>query len=215
MTDHLYFGDLGGQAFRVDFNNKSKTQDEFVKRVVTLFSEHKTGGKSPRFYEMPSVSIHLEDSAYFGAVAFSSGNRSSPLAADANSAQDGVFVVFDNDVARSNLLGSISLNTEKESLKLLTLKSGVPRRDAAGKFNGGWKYLYSGTGRYKGLVLLGGEPGIGKSTLVLQTVLRMHGKRILYVSGEESARQIKLRADRLMNGAEATGSLSGKFPVED
>ena len=47
------------------------------------------------------------------------------------------------------------------------------------------------------LVLLGGEPGIGKSTLVLQTVLRLPGKRILYVSGEESARQIKLRADRL------------------
>lgn len=47
------------------------------------------------------------------------------------------------------------------------------------------------------LVLLGGEPGIGKSTLVLQTVLRMVGKRILYVSGEESARQLKLRADRI------------------
>ena len=47
------------------------------------------------------------------------------------------------------------------------------------------------------LVLLGGEPGIGKSTLTLQTVLRLQGKRILYVSGEESARQIKLRADRL------------------
>lgn len=47
------------------------------------------------------------------------------------------------------------------------------------------------------LVLLGGEPGIGKSTLVLQTVLRMQGRRVLYVSGEESARQIKLRADRL------------------
>ena len=47
------------------------------------------------------------------------------------------------------------------------------------------------------LVLLGGEPGIGKSTLVLQTVLRMKGRRVLYVSGEESARQIKLRADRL------------------
>lgn len=57
------------------------------------------------------------------------------------------------------------------------------------------------------LVLLGGEPGIGKSTLVLQTVLRMHGKRILYVSGEESARQIKLRADRLMNGAEGSEML--------
>ncbi len=48
------------------------------------------------------------------------------------------------------------------------------------------------------LVLLGGEPGIGKSTLVLQTVLRLGGRRILYVSGEESARQLKLRADRLV-----------------
>ena len=47
------------------------------------------------------------------------------------------------------------------------------------------------------LVLLGGEPGIGKSTLVLQTVLNLKDKKVLYVSGEESARQIKLRADRL------------------
>ncbi|MDE7378993.1 MAG: DNA repair protein RadA [Paraprevotella sp.] len=49
------------------------------------------------------------------------------------------------------------------------------------------------------LVLLGGEPGIGKSTLILQTVLRMPERRILYVSGEESARQIRLRADRLVS----------------
>ena len=47
------------------------------------------------------------------------------------------------------------------------------------------------------LVLLGGEPGIGKSTLVLQTVLGLRDRRVLYVSGEESARQIKLRAERL------------------
>lgn len=47
------------------------------------------------------------------------------------------------------------------------------------------------------LVLIGGEPGIGKSTLVMQTVLRMPNRKILYVSGEESARQLKLRADRL------------------
>lgn len=48
------------------------------------------------------------------------------------------------------------------------------------------------------LTLLGGEPGIGKSTLLLQTVLQLHDRRVLYVSGEESERQIKLRADRLM-----------------
>src|SRR5690554_1951009 len=47
------------------------------------------------------------------------------------------------------------------------------------------------------VVLLGGEPGIGKSTLVLQTILKLRGIRTLYVSGEESARQLKLRADRL------------------
>lgn len=47
------------------------------------------------------------------------------------------------------------------------------------------------------LVLLGGEPGIGKSTLILQTVLRLSGTTVLYVSGEESASQLKLRADRL------------------
>ncbi|MCQ2113174.1 MAG: DNA repair protein RadA [Bacteroidaceae bacterium] len=49
------------------------------------------------------------------------------------------------------------------------------------------------------LTLLGGEPGIGKSTLILQTVLRLRGFRTLYVSGEESARQLKLRADRIVN----------------
>jgi len=51
------------------------------------------------------------------------------------------------------------------------------------------------------LVLLGGEPGIGKSTLLLQTVVRVRGLRVLYVSGEESRRQIKLRADRLSEEA--------------
>ncbi len=49
------------------------------------------------------------------------------------------------------------------------------------------------------LVLLGGEPGIGKSTLMLQTVMRMPEKKVLYVSGEESERQIKLRAERIEN----------------
>jgi DNA repair protein RadA/Sms len=47
------------------------------------------------------------------------------------------------------------------------------------------------------LVLIGGEPGIGKSTLVLQVVLNMKGQKTLYVSGEESVKQIKLRAERL------------------
>lgn len=47
------------------------------------------------------------------------------------------------------------------------------------------------------ITLLGGEPGIGKSTLTLQTILQMTDKRVLYVSGEESAHQLKMRAERL------------------
>ena len=52
------------------------------------------------------------------------------------------------------------------------------------------------------IVLLGGEPGIGKSTLTLQTILHMNERRILYVSGEESAHQIKMRAERIGDNSE-------------
>lgn len=47
------------------------------------------------------------------------------------------------------------------------------------------------------LVLIGGEPGIGKSTLVLQNILSIRSRKILYISGEESATQLKMRADRI------------------
>lgn len=51
------------------------------------------------------------------------------------------------------------------------------------------------------MVLLGGEPGIGKSTLALQVLLKMGDKKTLYASGEESAKQLKLRAERLAGDA--------------
>ena len=47
------------------------------------------------------------------------------------------------------------------------------------------------------IILLGGEPGIGKSTLTLQTILQMPERNILYVSGEESAHQLKMRSERI------------------
>lgn len=56
------------------------------------------------------------------------------------------------------------------------------------------------------IVLLGGEPGIGKSTLTLQTIMNINDKKILYVSGEESAHQLKMRAERLSAG---NGQLTG------
>jgi DNA repair protein RadA/Sms len=56
------------------------------------------------------------------------------------------------------------------------------------------------------IVLIGGDPGIGKSTLMLQMTMQMaDGNRVLYVSGEESERQIKMRAGRLLSGLKGEG----------
>ena len=55
------------------------------------------------------------------------------------------------------------------------------------------------------IVLLGGEPGIGKSTLLLQMALQIPNKRILYISGEESDAQLKMRAERLRPGCQPEG----------
>ena len=163
LVDNLYFGDLAGQGFRVDLNNLATGTDEntkkanFVKRVVRLFDEHATGGASPRFYEMPSVSIHDSADGYVAAVAFSSGNRSKPLvgAAGTNqsgstiSAVDGVFVIYDKDVAKTNLYESPTLTTQNVALVSLNtaIADGVP---VSG--NNGWKYTYSDkAGVYKGM----------------------------------------------------------------
>jgi len=60
------------------------------------------------------------------------------------------------------------------------------------------------------IILIGGDPGIGKSTLMLQMTMQMGDKnKVLYVSGEESARQIKMRALRLLKGTEGQ---SGDLP---
>lgn len=60
-----------------------------------------------------------------------------------------------------------------------------------------------GGGLVKGsIVLIGGEPGVGKSTLVLQNLLSIRSRVILYVSGEESPTQLKLRADRIGRGSD-------------
>jgi DNA repair protein RadA/Sms len=65
----------------------------------------------------------------------------------------------------------------------------VPGRELSRVLGGG---LVPGS-----LVLFGGEPGIGKSTLMLQLALRLKNLKVLYVSGEESEQQIRMRADRI------------------
>ena len=103
--------------------------------------------------------------------------------------------VIAKDVSSRHSLPGISANTKVRPVLLRDITSEeetrIDLKDA--ELN-----RVLGGGLVKGsLVLIGGEPGIGKSTLVLQTVLGLQGLKTLYVSGEESSKQLKLRADRL------------------
>ena len=65
------------------------------------------------------------------------------------------------------------------------------------------------------ITLLGGEPGIGKSTLTLQTILHLPDMKVMYVSGEESVHQIKLRADRLASASVGDESAAGRASLDN
>jgi DNA repair protein RadA/Sms len=99
------------------------------------------------------------------------------------------------DVDEPQAIDAISLNPE------LRLKSGMAEFDRT--LGGG---VVPGS-----LVLIGGDPGIGKSTLLLQVVARLsrEGLKVLYLSGEESPQQIKLRAERLAIHSENLYVLTG------
>ena len=99
------------------------------------------------------------------------------------------------------------IESKNSSLKSKDSKSNIPQKlnsyeaKETLKTSTGFSELdrVLGGGLVKGsLILLGGEPGIGQSTLILQICDKVKGEgKVLYVSGEESAEQIKLRADRL------------------
>jgi type IV pilus assembly protein PilY1 len=151
LVDHLYFGDLRGQTFRVDLNNLATTKADFATRVVRLFYHSDLVNPVPRFYEMPSFSVHDDgNNRLIGAVAFSSGNRSSPLSGNKVAIFDGIYVVYDKDVTNSNLYQSnYSLTTEHVGLASL---NGNMATGIAIANNSGWKYTFSNiSGAYKGM----------------------------------------------------------------
>lgn len=107
LTDAIYFGDLGGQVFRVDIDNKAAVNGDIGKRVRLLAKLGQTGVTSPtsvdqrRFYEPPTVAT-FKDSAgnKFATVAIGSGYRSRPLNVVTD---EHYFVLFDKDVTKANL----------------------------------------------------------------------------------------------------------------
>lgn len=133
LVDNLFFGDLGGQVFRVDFDNNHADTDNLATRIVRLYNGNQAGGLSPRFYEAPSFSVHSGAGATgkFGVVSIASGNRSSPLALDAESAQDALFVLYDHDTLKAgNHKKGVTQTTTNGTLATLTAKD---VKDNAGK----------------------------------------------------------------------------------
>jgi len=86
-----------------------------------------------------------------------------------------------DSIAKPELIGEISVDSEK---RINTFDDELNRVLGGGIVPGS-------------LVLVGGEPGIGKSTLLLQVALNIKKIKVLYITGEESAQQIKMRADRI------------------
>lgn len=110
LSDHFYFGDLGGQVWRVDYNNsKNVVEDLRVKTPVRILNLHNAAG-SPRFYEMSAFSTYNVAGTIFGVVSLGSGNRSKPLAEYSTDSTvynyDGVYNIYDKDVARANLFAT-------------------------------------------------------------------------------------------------------------
>lgn len=106
-------------------------------------------------------------------------------------------------ISKDNLSKSTSHLFETSKAKPLLLKDVQTGEEPRINLHDGELNRVLGGGLVPGsLVLIGGEPGIGKSTLILQTVLGLKEIKTLYVSGEESARQLKLRADRINSNSE-------------
>lgn len=100
-----------------------------------------------------------------------------------------------SETASSNPLGDISSQAQPQRIKSVKAEDHARVKTDSDEFN-----RVLGGGVVPGsLVLIGGDPGVGKSTLLLQVsaALDQAGKNVLYVTGEESASQVKMRADRL------------------
>ena len=154
LVDHIYFGDLAGQLFRVDFDNKQTQLGAIAKNPIRLFDSSNVvadRSTSPRFYEMPSFSLYNQDGETFAVISIGSGNRSVPLQyydADADDYEyDAIYNIYDKDVARSKLFTSTDRNTQnltKTNLGEITDQNRFEDEElvASYKETDGWYYSF-------------------------------------------------------------------------
>jgi len=136
----LYFGDLGGQIFRVDLNNGYGTSTTNFGRVNRFAN---FSALNQRFYEMPTLSIHDRNGSRFGVLGIASGNRSFPLN-KANSNDNRIYALYDYDIASSNLYNSTFSKTSNLTESDLYNWSAIASTNVANLMNNtkkGWYYV--------------------------------------------------------------------------
>ncbi|MFW2151988.1 PilC/PilY family type IV pilus protein [Acinetobacter gyllenbergii] len=145
IADHLYFGDLGGQVWRIDLSssaNAGKTGgDNFATRAVRLLDM--SGTDAPRFYSTPTFTIHNSNNGLFAAITIGSGNFSYPMSAK-NNDKDAVYVIYDKDVTRRNL--PILLNNELYTYDVKV--NGATGRNLVNNVNGNTETTIANGGWY-------------------------------------------------------------------
>lgn len=124
-VDHLYFGDLAGQAFRVDLKNDG-SQTTYTTQVSKILNLHQSNGTSPRFYLAPVFTSHRDGDGNIVMASFISGNKSSPLLATLESTSkknsdglsyDAVYAIYDYDItATASAYPSLSNATPARTL---------------------------------------------------------------------------------------------------
>ncbi|WP_104490276.1 PilC/PilY family type IV pilus protein [Acinetobacter indicus] len=150
LVDHIYFGDLGGQLFRIDFDNKQNTKGAVPKAPIQLLNLN-AAEKSPRFYDMPSFSLYNQNGDIFAVISIGSGNRSQPLrdytTTLAGYDYDAIYNIYDKDVARRDLFSATTWNTlglKKSDLGEITESNRFSNTEMVAKYEdtGGWFYRF-------------------------------------------------------------------------
>ena len=144
LVDHLYFGDLGGQLWRVDLDSSKQAGNtvNLAKRVTRILNQS-NAPDVPRFYSTPTFTIHNNGGSLFAVLTIGSGNLSSPMS-EANK-NDALYVIYDKDVTRRNL--SVLKDSELNSVDINSMTTGskqlVKNTDgntATSLSLGGWYY---------------------------------------------------------------------------
>lgn len=194
-VDHLYFGDLGGQVWRVDLNANTATGD-FALRATRILNLH-NGGSSPRFYDAPSFSVYGYEKP-LAVVSIASGNRSLPASDPSSGA---IYNIFDRDVTKTNLYAidqgdlethDIDLSTADKHLKaILTSTNETSVAAVKALMPNGWFTSFDPTAT----VAKDANAGVGKKVLNEMAVINKNLYAGVYDPGTTPTCPVQVRGE--------------------